>query len=142
MIHREFFRFALVGTLGFAIDGGLVQALVSMAQADPYLARVASFLAAVTTTWMLHRRYTFPASAGRRAGSQWSLYMMTSIIGALVNVGVYTGCLLTWQFFRIYPILAVAMGTLPALAINFTASRQIVFRGPPKDARTKRATPP
>ncbi|MEO6076606.1 MAG: hypothetical protein ABIP56_07350 [Dokdonella sp.] len=40
MLRRELLLFAISGLLGFAIDAGIVQGLVSLFDANPYAARV------------------------------------------------------------------------------------------------------
>ena len=66
-------RFLIVGTVGFAIDGGLLYLLVRT-DVDPYLARGLSFPPAVTATWYLNRVWTFAARQGavrRRGATLW-----------------------------------------------------------------------
>jgi putative flippase GtrA len=58
-VSSRFLRFCLVGAAGSLVDAGLLQALVTLAGANPFVARVSSFLAAATVTWRLNRCFTF-----------------------------------------------------------------------------------
>ena len=49
--------FAVGGALGFVVDAGISQALVSFGHWSAYLARIVSFLAAATVTWWWNRRH-------------------------------------------------------------------------------------
>ena len=59
----RFMRFGLVGTLGFVVDAGVMQLLVSFAGVGAIEARAISIPTAVFATWVLNRTFTF----GKRA---------------------------------------------------------------------------
>lgn len=116
----------MVGTLGFLIDAGVLQALVSGAGLDPYAARVASFLAAVTTTWWLNRHFTF---AVKRSPSraEWMRYVSFMVLGAMANYGAYALAITFWDVARANLWLGVAIGSLTGMGINYTTSRTLIF---------------
>ena len=58
--------FAFAGGVGFLVDSGVLEALVRFAGLQVHFARVISFLAAVTATWLINRTFTFQAAAARR----------------------------------------------------------------------------
>ena len=120
------FRFCLVGTAGFVIDASIVQVLVAGLHVNPYLARAVSILTAATATWLMNRRFTFQVtySASRR---EWSRYVGLMMFGASVNYAVFAFCIAFWQTFRAQPVLAVAVGSIVGLLVNFTTSRIWVF---------------
>jgi putative flippase GtrA len=120
----RFARFCLVGTLGFVIDAGVLQALVSGAAMDPYLARVPSFLAAATATWWLNRRFTF--GVGRAATRrEWASYVALMVLGAAVNYGTYAVLIGSWDVARAHLWMAVAAGSVAGLGVNFATSRRL-----------------
>jgi putative flippase GtrA len=123
----QFLRFCIVGTLGFGVDAGVLQVLVSGVQADPYLARVVSFLAAATSTWWMNRRFTF-AVAHRATHREWARYVALMTLGAIVNYGAYAIAITLSDAVRARLWLGVAIGSLAGLGINYCSSRALVFR--------------
>lgn len=118
-------RFIVVGTLGFAIDGGLLYLLVSSG-VDPYLARALSFPPAVTATWYLNRVWTFAARQGA-ARRQYVRYLAVQLVGALTNYGVYAGILSLGHRTATGALAALAVGSVAGLLINFAGARALVF---------------
>ncbi len=124
---NQFSRFCVVGTIGFVIDAGILQLLVSGVGANPYLARIISFLAAASATWLLNRRYTFEVDH-RPTRAEWTRYIAFMVFGALVNYGVFAISITVWELARAQPWLGVAAGSITGLGINFLSSRLLVFR--------------
>ncbi|WP_426661254.1 GtrA family protein [Rhodanobacter aciditrophus] len=130
-LRREIALFAVGGAIGFVVDAGVVQALVSLADWNPYLARVLSFLCAASVTWWWNRRHTFAhRRSGRSAGSEWLHWMGLMGFGALVNYGIYVVALLEFPLTHRWPALAVAAGSAVASAANFASARAMLFRHP------------
>ena len=126
---RQFSTFCAVGAVGFCVDAGVLY-LVLAVWPNPYLARLLSYLVAATTTWLLHRAYTFRDTAGPRTGRQWMAYVSTNAAGGAVNYGIYAACVTLWPAARAEPVLAVAAGSAAALAINFLVNKHVVYRQP------------
>lgn len=121
----QFLRFCIVGTIGFAVDGGLTLLLSQFAGVDPLPARAVAFLVAASVTWLLNRSYTFRSAAGR---SSWLAYLLCTAVGAFINLGIYSAWL-AWAGEGGARILAgVAFGSAAALGFNFLVSRHVVFR--------------
>lgn len=118
-------RFAVVGTVGFAIDGGLLYLLVR-SEVDPYLARALSFPPAVTATWYLNRVWTFASRAGT-ARRQYARYVGVQVVGAASNYGVYAAILSFGHRSPEGALAALAAGSLAGLLINFAGARALVF---------------
>jgi putative flippase GtrA len=135
---RQFLLFCVAGTLGFLVDAGIVQLLVSGAGVDPLLARLPSFAAAVTTTWWFNRRYTFTPRPDSSLPAEWLRYASSQLAGLSVNYLVYASLVLAFALMRDVPALAVAMGTLSGLVVNFLAARRWAFA----DAPAGRDAPP
>ena len=117
----------MVGVVGFAVDGAVLQLLVSAASWSPYAARVLSFPAALTANFFLNRAWTFGAlrmSPARAYGA----YGAIQLIGALINLLVFTLCLLLAPALYAHPLLALAIGSGVAMLFNYYASRRLVFR--------------
>ncbi|WBY03395.1 GtrA family protein [Ramlibacter tataouinensis] len=120
-------RFSLVGGVGFVVDGGLLQALVSGFGWGPIAARAVSFPVAVLVTWWLHRGFTFPQPG---AGLLRSLgrYLAVSLLGTGVNFGIYTGLVLASARMAAQPIVPFAIASIAALAVNYLGSKHFAFR--------------
>ena len=118
-------RFLIVGTVGFAIDGGLLYLLVRTG-VDPYLARGLSFPPAVTATWYLNRVWTFAARQGA-ARRQYARYLGVQLFGALTNYGVYAVILSLGHRTAEGALAAFAAGSIAGLIINFAGARALVF---------------
>lgn len=127
-LRREIMLFAMSGALGFVVDAGIVQFLVRELGADPYGARLISFLAAATTTWAFNRRYTF---AGRSSGSrrrELLRYLIAMAGGFALNYGAYAACVLFWPLVRQWPAIGVAAGSGAGAIVNFLSSKYWIFR--------------
>ena len=132
-MRRRWLWFAVSGALAFVIDAGVVQLLVGVFNADPYLARLLSFLLAVTFTWGFNRSITFRAEAGRASVKQWATYLSTQLGGFVVNYGVYAAMLALWPLVHLWPVIGVAAGSLAGMVVNYLAARHWVFRPTGRD---------
>ena len=120
-------RFGLVGAVGFAVDGGLLQLLVSLAHWGPIGARAVSFPTAVLATWALNRVVTFQdrgplhRSLGR--------YVVVSLGGAAANFAVYSALVLGSAALAAWPIVPFAVASAVGLVFNYLGSKHFAFRG-------------
>lgn len=124
--HREFLRFCMVGTVGFAVDAGTTMLLTQTLAVAVAPARVAAFLVAATVTWALNQRFTFRAGSSM---STWLPYVVSTSLGALINIGVYLLWLRWAGHSPMNIVVGVAMGSVGALAFNYTAAKRLIFRG-------------
>lgn len=125
---RELVLFGVGGVLGFIVDAGIVQALVSGFGWNPYLARLISFVAAATTTWLFNRRYTFKATGHYSLRGEWLRYMVAMSAGFVLNYGVYSALVFRFPLVKQMPALGVAAGSIAGLAVNFVSSRFWIYR--------------
>lgn len=125
---KRVLRFGLAGAIGFAVDALLLQLLIGPFGLDPYVARVPSFLAAATSTWLINRNWAF---ADRRAHGrlhEWLRYLLAMLAGGAVNYGCYALLIATLPLVRSWPVLGVAAGSLAGMAVNYLSSRFWIFR--------------
>lgn len=122
-----FWRFCLVGGIGFLTDAMLLEFGVA-AGLDPAIARVISISVVLQFTYALHRRYTFRA-VQRRGVRQWLLFLAANLFGCAVNYGVFLCALalLATGEARLDRMLALCLGTGVALVVNYTMNRFVVF---------------
>ncbi len=122
---QQFIRFCAVGAVGFVVDAGTTLALVHLGLAGPLLGRGLAFMLASSVTWMLNKRFTFQASGGL---NRWSLYVVLTAVGALLNVGVYALWIGAFGSTPAQIVVGILWGATLALAFNFTLSKYLIFR--------------
>ena len=119
-------RFLLVGGIGFIVDAIVLLLLVHGAGASRVWARIPSLLVALTTTWWLHRHFTFSwARQSAPSGSEWLRFAVGNAIGNGFNLGIYW-VLVGAASWGIMSALVVASAA--AAAINYAVSARWVFR--------------
>ena len=126
---NRFFRFGVVGVVGFIVDAAVLSLLVS-AGGGVYASRLASFPSAVTVTWYLNRKWSFHGQATTRPIMEYGLYFGVQIVAALANLAAYAVVLnrmFNDQTAMVIPALAVGAGL--GLVINFIGARALVFTG-------------
>jgi putative flippase GtrA len=128
-LRRELLLFCVSGVIGFAIDAAIVQWLVRGADADPYAARLVSFLAAACATWAFNRRWTF-AGKRRFASRRGELirYVAAMTGGFALNYGAYAACVWLFPLVREWPAIGVAVGSVAGAVCNYLTSKYWIFR--------------
>ena len=126
--QSQFLRFGLVGVVGFVVDAGVLQALISLAGWGPIAARLVAVPTAVFATWLLNRTITFPESHGGPVLRSLWRYAVVSAAGASVNFCVYTALVFASATMAAMPILPLAIGSIIALIVNFLGSKHFAFR--------------
>lgn len=124
---REALAFAVVGSIGFAVDAGVLVLLFHGLGWGHYAARGASFLVAVTVTWYLNRTWTFANRGGGKRGREYAAYFLVQVVGACINGAVYALGLALSPTMQAIPLLALACGSIVAMAFNFLAARRLAF---------------
>lgn len=120
--------FAATGAVGFLVDAGVMSALVEALGWHPVKSRAVSFPLAMTTTWLLNRRFAFRGRGTSNMPAEYVGYVVIQVLGALLNVGVFLVCLEWWPQLAELPVVPLAMGSLAALFFNFTLLRGVVYR--------------
>jgi putative flippase GtrA len=122
----RFFRFVLVGGLGFAVDAGLLALLHHGAGADPFISRVFSIAGAALFTWRMNRAVTFGASPTRQA-TEGLRYAIVAALTAGFNYLVYALALTLWP--ALPPVGAAVIATLIAMGVSYIGYSRFVFGG-------------
>jgi len=117
-----FFRFLVVGTIGFMVDGGLLQAAIHFFHLSPLWARAPSFSVAVLVTWYLNRNFTF-RTPEKKFSESFPAYLASNALGLSLNFSIYSLCVL-WN---LLPLPALAIASVAALFFNFAMARFVVF---------------
>ena len=126
-IHRQLWRFLLVGAAGFCLDMAVLAGLIYGAgynetETQLLVCRCVAFLGAVTLTFVLNARYTFGA---RVRHANVTGYVLIQILGAIINLGLY-GVLVLGPLTDA-PLVSMVMGSATATVSNFLLSRRFVY---------------
>jgi putative flippase GtrA len=126
-MHREIIRFVVAGVLGFVVDAGVLY--LGLAVGLGYFAgRAVSFLCAVWATWQINRRFTFVSKRQESAWVEWWRYLAAMSLGGVVNYGAYSATVLALRGMPFLPIVAVGVGSLAGMAVNFLTAKLWVFK--------------
>lgn len=124
-------RFAIVGAIGFAVDGGVMLLITSTTGTSPLIARAVSFPLALTLTWAMNRNWTFVTGRHRAPASQYHRYAAVQTAGFAINYGTFAGLVTAGGIWRAQPLLALFVGALLSMIFTYTLSRLHVFSGHP-----------
>jgi putative flippase GtrA len=121
-------KFALVGALGFLVDSGILYVGLYFFDLGYYLGRLVSYLSAATVAWYFHRVFTFRMHNGKNKKKQLFSFIVLNSIGGAANYLIYAFLIAGYVVFRRDPVLAVGVGALVGMFINYYVSKKIVFR--------------
>jgi putative flippase GtrA len=127
-LRKSFGLFVIAAAVGFGLDAGVLTLLVRGLHWDPWHGRFLSFPLAVTSTWLLNRRYAFRGAARGDRRIEYAAYWAIQLVGAVVNFGVFGLCLRAVPALQRLPFIPVAVGGLAAMLVNFTLARTTVYR--------------
>lgn len=128
MPSRQFLLFCMAGTAGFIVDSAVLYLCLHLVEANPYLARLISFTAAVLCTWLINRHLTFvDRPRPDRIGEEWRNYFFAMCLGGLVNLSLYALIIQFMGQAGIWPWIGVALGSLGGLLVNFLLARHWVY---------------
>jgi putative flippase GtrA len=129
-LRKSFGLFVIAAAVGFALDAGVLTLLVRGLHWGPWHGRFLSFPLAVTSTWLLNRRYAFRGAARGDRRIEYAAYWAIQLAGAAINFGVFGLCLRAVPALQRLPFIAVAVGGIAAMLVNFALARSIVYRVP------------
>jgi putative flippase GtrA len=122
----QIIRFLFVGGIGFVVDAVALLLMVSWAGMSPVWSRIPSLLIALTTTWWLHRSFTFAWAKNSVASShEWLRFVIANAVGNGLNLCLYWVLigLLAWGI-----LLSLTVASIAAAGINYALSARWVFR--------------
>ena len=119
---HAFWRFCMVGAVGFITDALLLAGLIGLGW-HPIAARLISVAVAMSVTWWWNRRFTFRVTT-LPTWKEWTTYQLVNGSGALHNYGIYSLLvLLGCPWFG-----ALCAGSGVALTYNYLANKRITFK--------------
>jgi len=131
MLYKQFFLFGVVGVLGFLVDAGVFY-FVNTYIENLYVCRLLSYCCAVTTTWAVNRVLTFKKSfIGESKLSlllEWAKFFISQGLGFFINYGTFSVLVFSVPLFAKFPLLAIAVGSIAGLGVNFLMAKFYIFR--------------
>ena len=106
---ERFFKFLLVGTVGFVVDFGILTLLKELTPLPTVIANTISFSAAVVSNFTLNRYWTYPDSRSKSIWSQLGQFTLVNLIGLVINNTI---------LLLLEPIFDTMMGNLTDLPIR------------------------
>ena len=122
--QQKFFRFILIGGLGFIADAGLLLVFIQMGL-NPFAARVVSISVTMIMTWRLNRALTFGPSHDS-AMKEAARYFSVAVTVAALNYVVYASLLVAVA--NCPPVLATALATGVCTLVSFLGYGRFAFR--------------
>jgi putative flippase GtrA len=123
--------FAVIGSVGFVIDGTILTLLSLGMGINIYGSRLISFIAASLVTWRLNRKYTFirkNIDISLSPANEYIRYIVIQIVGAVINLGVFTWLVTANPALQAIPVIPLAAGAGVALVFNFLGARIWVYQ--------------
>jgi putative flippase GtrA len=120
-------KFTLVSVLGFATDAVVLHLLME-ASISPAWARLVSLFCAMQVTFLINGLVVFKRLDLARPWRQWATYMAAHGFGNLCNYLIFITLVSLHRPPVSAPLVALAIASVSAWAINYFAARYLVFR--------------
>ncbi len=82
---ERFFKFLIVGTIGFVVDFGTLTILKEVFRLPTLVANTISFSTAVVSNFTFNRYWTYPDSRNKKITAQLGQFALVNIIGLAIN---------------------------------------------------------
>jgi dolichol-phosphate mannosyltransferase len=124
----EFIKFSLIGGSGMVIDLLFVFISKEAFSLSFRIARIIGFLFALTSNFLLNRKFTFEHAHKGNIFQQYAGFFTISLIGFVINWFISVYLYEHYHFFNLHYLIASVLGVLGGLIINFTGSKFLVFK--------------
>jgi len=124
----EFIKFSLIGFLGMCVDLSFIYIAKDIWLLPFYIARAVGFVFALTSNFLLNRRFTFANAREGSLAKQYISFFVICILGFFVNWLISVYLYYNLPFFYSHYLIASFLGVLGGLTVNFTGSKFIVFK--------------
>jgi putative flippase GtrA len=131
----QFLRFGAVGFSGFLVDNATVYGTLHLLGLYEirrllalYVAGLLAYVTSATWNWVLNRKWTFRGHGSGPAHRQWGMFMVTNLVGFVLNRGTYIVLVTFVATAADRPWIAIAAGSVAGMFVNFNLSRRVVFR--------------
>lgn len=117
--------FAFAGTVGYLVD--VIVLLLLNPMLGPHAGRLFSFVAAVFTTWLINRHYTFSGYREDSLTREFARYLTSCLGGGAVNLLSYSALVNLLDLTPGWLPVAVGFGSLSGMVVNFLLAKHFVF---------------
>ncbi|MFC1686328.1 GtrA family protein [Patescibacteria group bacterium] len=121
---KQFLKFCVVGTVGTAIDFGILYILVEYSNTWYLLAATISFVVAVINNYIFNKIWTFEDRDSSFV-KQFAQFLVVSVVGLGLNILILYVLV---EFAGMWYILAKVLATGVVLIWNFFANKYWTFR--------------
>jgi len=134
--RTELVQFGMVGVSGFVVDLTIYLSLQALLGVQHLTTRALSFWGAATWNWFWNRKLTFADRQRTRKRIQWPAFLLSSLLGFVLNWGTYFTLTSNIPYFAhgAARILALFLGVIVGMGLNFLFARAFVFVRNPVDA--------
>jgi putative flippase GtrA len=126
-IKYEFFRFCLIGFIGFIIESFLITVIIELLNISKSNSRLVSLPICLLLTWFLNRNYTF-FNKNNEIPKQLILYYIFIGGGVTLNFIVYYFSIVLLNNIKYDYILSVAIGSISSMLFNYFNMKFFVFK--------------
>jgi putative flippase GtrA len=120
-------KFTMASGLGFAADATLLHVMMD-AGLSPAAARIVSLLCAMQVTFLINGLLVFRGLDLARPWRQWAAYMLAHGLGNFCNYWIFVTLVSLHRPPFSGPLVALAIASVTAWALNYLAARHLVFR--------------
>ncbi|KZN44183.1 GtrA family protein [Pseudoalteromonas luteoviolacea] len=124
---QKVIKFALVGTVGFAVDVSMFTFFSFGLSLHLEWARVLAFFVAAFTTWLGNRHFTFCSASSNRAFSECTKSLITASIAGTMNITVFK-VVTEYSNELLFIYFALGCGVLVGVFLNYILSALWVFK--------------
>jgi len=110
--RKRFIRFAIVGSLGAAVDFGTFNLFSQVFHINPVISSVCSFIAALTSNFIWNRYWTYPDSRTKSVSHQVIQFSIVNLMGLAIRTPI---------FFGLSKLLIITFNRLNILELFFTS---------------------
>jgi putative flippase GtrA len=89
--RTRFLKFAVVGTIGAAVDFSVFNLLFGLVGMPGSAAQVVSFTIAVCSNFLWNRYWTYPDSRTKRIRRQITEFFIVNLIGVVIRTPIFVG---------------------------------------------------
>lgn len=89
-------KFAVVGVINTIIDLGIVNVLILYFDVNSIPANIIGVTAAIVNSYILNKRWTFHDTEKEHVAQQFTIFVLLSIVGIVINTTVFVGLFEKW----------------------------------------------
>ncbi len=122
---RQFFKFAIVGTINTLISLAVLYVLTDVFKFYYMISAVLAFLVSATNSFILNKLWTFKENLSYHATTKYVKFIIISVTALIFNLSILY--VLT-EFFHVYYLLSQIIAILFSLWINFFGNKLWTFK--------------